>query len=246
MNPREAITRHIHGLLERERRINLHRFPIQISNADGVAVLEGEVGDIAAKKLALELAGSVPGVRGVVDRLRVAPGSRPGEGRRGDGEIRDSLARRFLEQPEFRNCTLRLHTNERDQLLREANGDGVGDVEISVSDGVIVLEGRVISQPHRLFAGVLAWWTPGRRDVINALEVQPSYEERDDEVAEALRLVLEADPEIDATQVRPACREWVVTLDGNVPTEEQKRRAEMDAWYLSGVDRVINNLQVTS
>ena len=87
MNPREAITRQIHGLLERERRINLHRFPIRISNADGVAVLEGEVGDIAAKKLALELAGSVPGVRGVVDRLRVAPGARPGEGRRGDGPV---------------------------------------------------------------------------------------------------------------------------------------------------------------
>jgi osmotically-inducible protein OsmY len=246
MNPREAITRRIHGLLERERRINLHRFPIHISNADGVAVLEGEVGDIAAKKLALELASSVPGVRGVVDRLRVAPGARPGEGRRGDGEIRDSLARRFLEQPEFRNCTLRTHTNERDEVLREANGDGVGDIEISVADGVIVLEGRVISQPHRLFAGVLAWWTPGRRDVVNALAVAPAYDERDDEVAEALRLVLEADPEIDAALVRPMCRQWIVTLEGNVPTEEQKRRAEMDAWYLSGVDKVINNLQVTS
>lgn len=246
MNPREAITRRIHGRLERERRINLHRFPIRISNADGVAVLEGEVGDIAAKKLALELAGSVPGVRGVVDRLRVAPGARPGEGRRGDGEVRDSLARRFLEQPEFRNCSLRVHTNERDELLREGNGDSVGDIEVSVSDGVIALEGRVISQPHRLFAGVLAWWTPGRRDVINSLEVQPSYDENDDEVAEALRLVLEADPEIDAAQVRPAVERWVVTLEGNVPTEEQKRRAEMDAWYLSGVDRVLNNLQVTS
>jgi osmotically-inducible protein OsmY len=246
MNPREAITRRIHGLLERERRINLHRFPIHISNADGVAVLEGEVGDIAAKKLALELASSVPGVRGVVDRLRVAPGARPGEGRRGDGEIRDSLARRFLEQPEFRNCTLRTHTNERDEMLRAANGDGVGDIEVSVTDGVIVLEGQVISQPHRLFAGVLAWWTPGRRDVVNALAVAPAYDERDDEVAEALRLVLEADPEIDAALVRPMCRQWVVTLEGNVPTEEQKRRAEMDAWYLSGVDKVINNLQITS
>lgn len=246
MNPREAITRQIHGLLERERRINLHRFPIRISNADGVAVLEGEVGDIAAKKLALELAGSVPGVRGVVDRLRVAPGARPGEGRRGDGEVRDSLARRFLEQPEFRNCTLRVQASERDELLREGNGDSVGEIRISVRDGVIVLEGHVISQPHRLFAGVLAWWTPGRRDVINSLEVQPSYDENDDEVAEALRLVLEADPEIDAAQVRPAVERWVVTLEGNVPTEEQKRRAEMDAWYLSGVDRVLNNLQVTS
>src|SRR2546421_4365801 len=241
MNPREAITKQIHGLLEHERRINLHKFPIRISNADGVAVLEGEVGDIAAKKLALELAASVPQVRGVVDRLRVAPGER-----RGDGAIRDSLARRFLAQAEFRNCTLRSYTNERTELLREGNADSVGDIQLAVSDGIIVLEGHVQSQPRRLFAGVLAWWTPGRRDVVNALEVKPGYEERDDEVTEALGLVLEADPAIDAAQIRPRCERWVVTLEGNVRTEGEKRRAEMDAWYLSGVDRAGNNLQVTS
>ena len=245
MNPRETITKQIHGLLERERRINLHRFPIQISNADGVALLEGEVSDIAAKKLALELAASVSDVRGVVDRLRVAPGER-----RGDGAIRDSLARLFLEQPEFRNCTLRSRSAEtrssREVVLHEGNGDSVGDIEIAVQDGVITLEGHVISVPHRLFAGVLAWWTPGRRDVVNSLELRPNYEERDDEVTEALRLVLEADPAVDASQIRSTCVSWVVTLEGSVPSEDQKRRAEMDAWYLSGVDRVVNQLQISS
>ena len=241
MNPRETITRQIHGLLERERRINLHRFPIHISNADGVAVLEGEVGDIAAKKLAIELAASVSDVRGVVDRLRVAPGER-----RGDGAIRDSLARVLLEAAEFRNCTIRSYTNERAQVLREGNGDSVGEIEISVENGVISLEGHVISVPHRLFAGVLAWWTPGRCDVINALDLKPSYEETDEEVAEALRIVLEADPAVDAAQIRPTCRDWVVTLEGSVPSEEQKRRAEMDAWYLSGVERVENRLAIAS
>lgn len=241
MNPRESITKQIHGLLERERRINLHRFPINISNADGVATLEGEVGDIAAKKLAVELANSVSGLRGVVDRLRVAPGER-----RGDGAIRDSLARLFLETAELRNCTLRSCTNERTQVLREGNGDSVGEIEIAVENGTITLEGHVISVPHRLFAGVLAWWTPGRCDVINALEVKPNYEERDDEVTEALRLVLEADPAVDATQIQPRCEDWAVTLEGSVPTEEQKRRAEMDAWYLSGVEKVDNRLQVAS
>jgi osmotically-inducible protein OsmY len=65
------------------------------------------VADVAAKKLALELAASVRGVDGIIDRLRVSPGER-----RGDGAVRDSLARMLLEQPEFRNCTLRSYTNE--------------------------------------------------------------------------------------------------------------------------------------
>lgn len=239
MNPREAITRQVHALLEREARVKLHRFPVAISNADGVVVLEGELADVGAKKLALDLAASVPGVSGVVDRLRVRPGER-----RGDGAVRDSLARMFLQFAEFRNCTIRLHTNEKEQLLHRAD-DGVGDIEISVAEGVITLEGHVISQSHRRFAGVLAWWTPGRRDVVNSLRVQPDYEDRDDEITEVMRLVLEADPQVNADQIRPNCQSGCVTLEGSVPNEEQKRRAELDAWSLYGVTRVANRLQVT-
>ena len=240
MKSTPATTRQVHAALEREPRINIHRHPIRIESKDGAVTLEGEVADVAAKKLALELAGAAQGVRGVIDRLRVAPGEA-----RGDGAVRDSLARMLLEQPEFRNCTLRMRSNEKVLGLQESKDDGVGEIEISVAQCVIVLEGHVISVPHRLFAGVLAWWTPGRRDVINALEVRPAYEERDDEVAEALRLALDADPLLDADQIRPQCRNWVVTLEGAVPTEEQRRRAELDAWSLSGVDRVLNRLQVT-
>jgi len=240
MKSTPATTRQVHAALEREPRINIHRHPIRIESKDGAVTLEGEVADVAAKKLALELAGAAQGVRGVIDRLRVAPGEA-----RGDGAVRDSLARMLLEQPEFRNCTLRMRSNEKVLGLQESKDDGVGEIEICVAQGVIVLEGHVISVPHRLFAGVLAWWTPGRRDVINALEVRPAYEERDDEVAEALSLALDADPLLDADQIRPQCRNWVVTLEGAVPTEEQRRRAELDAWSLSGVDRVLNRLQVT-
>jgi len=233
------MTRKVHAALEREPRINIHRFPIAISNADGVVLLEGELADVAAKKLALDLAASVGGVSGIVDRLRVVAGER-----RGDGAVRDSLARLLLESPEFRNCTIRSHTNERDDVLRTA-ADGIGDIEISVADGIITLDGHVISQSHRRFAGVLAWWTPGRRDVVNSLAVRPDYEDRDDEITDVMRLVLEADSQVNADQIRPNCVNGVVMLDGNVPTAEQKRRAELDAWALYGVTRVVNRLSVT-
>ena len=240
MNPREAITRQVHALLERESRINLHRHPIRISNANGVVVLEGEVADVAAKKRALELAASVPGVDGIVDRLRVFPGER-----RGDGAVRDSLVRMLLEQPEFRNSTLRSVTNERTETHRSAGSDSVGEIQVEVTDGIIALEGHVISQSHKRFGGVLAWWTPGRRDVVNSLEVRPAYEDRDDEVAEVLGLVLEADPLLEAGRIRARYEAKTVILEGSVPTEQQKRRAELDAWSLFGVDGVVNRLQVT-
>ena len=237
----DAVRKQVHAALEREHRINLHRHPVKIESADGTVTLEGEVADVAAKRLALQLAASVQGVSNVVDRLRVVPGER-----RGDGAVRDSAARLLLDQPELRGCSLNVRTNEKIEVLRRVTDDPAGDIQISVTDGVVVLEGTVISQSHRRFAGALAWWIPGRRDVINALEVRPAYEDRDDEISEVMRLVLEADPEVDADQIRTNCNGKVVFLDGAVPSEHQKRRAELDAWSLLSIRGVVNRLDVSS
>ena len=235
----DAVRKQVHAALERESRVNLHRHPVRIESADGTVTLEGEVADVAAKQLALQLARAVQGVRSVVDRLRVAPGER-----RGDGAVRDSAARLLLQQPELRGCSLNVRTNEKIEVLHRVADDPAGEIELRVTDGVVVLEGHVISQSHRRFAGAVAWGTPGRRDVINALEVRPAYEDRDDEVAEVMRLVLEADPELDADQIRTNCNGKVVFLDGTVPNDQQKRRAEQDAWSLAAIRGVVNRLEI--
>jgi osmotically-inducible protein OsmY len=240
MNPRGITTSQVHAALEREPRVNLHRHPIRIASADGTVTLEGEVADVAAKKVALELAASVSGVRAVVDRLRVDPGER-----RGDGAIRDSAVRLLLQAPELKRCSFSMRDSQSTVVLRQVDRDADGEIEIAVTDGVILLEGHVISQPHLRFAGAIAWWTPGRRDVINELEVRPAYEDRDDEVAEVMRLVLEADPELDADLIRANCSDKVVFLEGSVPNQQQKRRAELDAWSLFAIRGVVNRLQVS-
>ncbi len=235
----KAIVKEVHGRLEREPRINLHRFPIRIDFVDGAVVLEGDVEDIAAKKLALELAAGVEGVRGVVDRLHVAPGQP-----RGDGAIRDSLVALLQSEPEFKNCTIRVRIKDRVQTLQEAGPDGAGDIEIAVDDGIVTLEGSVVSLSHKRVAGVLAWWTPGCRDVINSLAVDPPEEDNDDEVADALRLVLEMDPLVDPDGIAVRVENYVVTLEGAVRSDAERRRAEFDAWALFAVDRVVNRLEV--
>jgi osmotically-inducible protein OsmY len=235
---KDAIVRHVRAGLEHERRINLHRHPLKVNVVDGAVLLEGEVDSIAAKKLALEIAAAAPKIRGVVDRVRVA-----GEPR-GDGAIRTSLSESMLREPELRTCTIRLRAKGRVETLRNVAADSVGDIEIAVENGRIALEGSVISLSHKRLAGVLAWWTPGRRDVVNSLEVAPSEEDNDAEVVEALRIVLEADPMIDPDRVTVRCRDYVVTLEGLLRSEEEKRRAEFDAWALFGVDDVLNRIAV--
>jgi osmotically-inducible protein OsmY len=236
---KDAIVRHVRAGLERERRIDLHRHPLEVNVVDGAVLIEGEVDSIAAKKLALEVAASAPDVRGVVDRLRVSV-HEP----RGDGAIRASLAEAMLREPELLTCTIRMVGKGRVETLREVDRDRAGDIEIAVDDGCVTLEGSVISLSHKRLAGVLAWWTPGCRDVVNSLDVAPSEEDNDAEVVEALRIVLEADPMIDADRITASSRNFAVTLEGLVRTEEERRRAEFDAWALAGVDDVVNRIAV--
>ena len=73
---RERILEEVRAVLEREPRINLHKYPVQMDVKEGVLTLEGEVKHVAAKKLSMELAAVVSGVTGIIDRLHVAPYSR--------------------------------------------------------------------------------------------------------------------------------------------------------------------------
>jgi osmotically-inducible protein OsmY len=239
MPGKEEVIRRVHQALEYEPRVNLHHYPVRIGYTGGAVVLEGEVGDVATKKVALELAAAVEGVRGVVDRLHVAPSER-----KGDGAIRDALSAFLQREAEFRQCSIRVRAKGRVEAVRDAGAEGAGEIEIAVADGVITLEGKVISHSHKRLAGVLAWWTPGCRDAVNSLYVEPAEEDNDGEVVDALRLVLEMDPLVEAAQIRASCRNYVVTLEGYARTEEERGQAERDAWCLFAVDKVINRIQV--
>jgi osmotically-inducible protein OsmY len=163
---------------------------------------------------------------------------------RGDGAIRESVVAALLAQPELRTCTIRAQRNSRIETVHEgpAGFDACGEIEVTVSDGVIMLEGRVISHAHRRLAGVLAWWSRGRRDVINGLDVEPPEADGDAELTDSLRLVLESDPSIDPAEVRLRCAAGVVTLDGWVRSRDELRRVELDAWYVDSVRSVVNRL----
>jgi len=166
--------------------------------------------------------------------------------RRGDGAIRDSAVAALMAQPELRTCTIRAQRNSHMETVHEGPSgfDASGEIEVTVRDGVIMLEGRVISHSHRRLAGVLAWWTRGRRDVLNGLDVEPPEADGDEELEDALRLVLESDPTIDADSVRLNCRAGVITLDGWVRSRHEQRRVELDAWYVQSVKEVVNRLEV--
>lgn len=93
-------------------------------------------------------------------------------------------------------------------------------------------------------AGVIAWWVPGSRDVINGIAVDPPEEDAPIAIEEAVRIALDKDPFVDAGQVRIGVRHRTVRLTGAVHSQEARDAAEWDAWSVFGVDDVVNELKV--
>jgi osmotically-inducible protein OsmY len=201
--------------------------------------MEGELPGVAAKKLALERAAAVAGVHSIVDRIRVEPARRMG-----DAEIRDHLRDTLLSEPAFQGCALRLSTGRPPRVAAGGGEPGGCALELSVEEGVVTMSGEVPSLTHKRLAGVLAWWVPGTRDVVNGIEVVPPEEDGDAEVTDAVRIVLEKDPLVDAADVQVSTHAREVTLEGAVVSPEQREMAEADAWYVFGVDRVVDRLEV--
>lgn len=239
MSDRQLVIKAVRAALEHERRINLHRYPVHLDFADGVLTVEGEVENIAAKKLAMELAIAVPGVSGIVDRLHVAPATRMG-----DGAIRDAVRDALLQEPALQNCTIRVKSKDALETVRECMAEPYGIIDVSVADGVVLLDNYVLNLIQKRIAGVLAWWVPGSRDVINGMAVEPPQDDSDEEVAKAVRLALKKDRLIKSEDIRVRAKQYVVTLEGSIPTEAQKEMAEFDAWYVFGVVKVVNKLEV--
>jgi osmotically-inducible protein OsmY len=256
------VEKKVRAALERETRINLHRDDVEIEFDGESVTLSGEVEDIAAKRLALELAAALPEVAGVVDRLRVRPSESLG-----DGAIAARIERSLLEDSSFGGFVVRTLIGGANQAPKaepalasrsaperkprtpaeeptEEKDLPAAWIEIRVQDGVVTLDGDVPSLSHKRLAGAIAWWEPGSRDVINGLGVEPDEADSDGEILDALRIVLEKDPLVDATQVQASCRNGVVTLEGYVQNEAHRDLVEFDAWALFGVDRVVNRIQV--
>lgn len=239
MQSKEAILRQVQAAIEHEAGIDAQSHAVAMDFRDGVLLLEGEVSNVGTKKLALGAASHVEGVDRVDDRLRVDAGPPPG-----DGATRDAVCRWLLRDIDFQNCAIMARVKGQREMLREAGRDSAGEIEVAVEDGVVTLTGHVISLSHKRLAGVLAWWARGCRDVVNKLDVSPAEEDNDEEIAEALRLVLESDPYVHADQIGVGARDRVVTLQGQVWSEGERERAEQDAWCVFAVERVVNRLQV--
>lgn len=225
--------------LRSDPRIGPHFKPAVLAiDADGAVTIEAEVDDVAVKRRGLERIAGTPGVTGVIDRLRVRAASPMSD----DG-IRDHLRKAYYQEPEFRRLRIKERVMGEARLVRDALPDAAGEIEVEVGDGVVTLNGAVPGLASKRLAGLLAWWVPGSRDVINGIAVEPPEEDGPIGIEEAVRIALDKDPLVDASQIRVGVRGRTVHLTG-VASEAIRDAAEWDAWYVFGVDDVVNDIAV--
>ncbi len=237
MNNQDENVRELLAALESDPRIDLHTYPINVIEQDDRLVMEGTVANIAAKKLTLRIAQRVCGACPVLDRLHVAAA------RMDDGQLRTEVIDIFLGEPVFTEYGMRIKHGNEFETWRVSKSELGEIIDIEVSGGVVTLSGRVGSLTHRRLAEVLAWWTAGCELVENRLRVVPPEQENDGELTDAVRIVLEKDPLVQSGQISIDVQHGEVTLNGYVASEEERRLAVLDAWYVPGVREVVDHIQ---
>ena len=126
MTDSEAALEEVLRALRREPRVDLDHQPISLTFANGELLLSGEVGDIAAKRLAVERAAGAPSVTAVLDELRVRLAESIPE-----DEIYDLSRRALVEERALTGCTIREHIRRQFQIVHTPL-TGVGRVDLSV------------------------------------------------------------------------------------------------------------------
>jgi osmotically-inducible protein OsmY len=223
--------------LEHDTRVDMHHYPVRACVRDGALLLEGTMGDIAAKRVAARIAHQIAAPLPVSDQLRLAV-TEPMQ----DGELRTEVTNLLLHEPAFAAYTVRMRRNGTPEVLHQGDDDQNCTIDIEINGGIVTLDGHVGSLSHRRLAEVLVWWAAGCELVKNQLRVVPPEQENDGELTDAIRMVLEKDPLVHAGQLAVSARDGTVTLLGYVASSEERRLAVLDTWYVPGVHEVVDRI----
>lgn len=137
----------------------------------------------------------------------------------------------------------------RTQVMRELKWDssiGWSEIGVEVLDGLVTLTGTVDTYAKKLAAQEAAHRIVGVLDVANEIEVAPAgaFFRTDEEIARAVRHVLEWDALVPDERIKSTVSNGWVTLEGDVDRWRQREDAERTVLRLEGVVGVTNELVV--
>lgn len=193
---------------------------VTVEVKDGIVTLGGEVPTYQERAAAVESAISVSGVKDVVNEIAIHPLDVPTLP--ADADIQDRI-RTMLEW------------NTR---INEA------DIQTSVVDGIVTLEGAVDTHWKRPYVEEIVGNIRGVVAIHNNLAVVPTRSVTDQIIAEDVVAALKRNLLVDADSIEVRVENAIVTLSGRVSSHAERKAAEGDASITSGVVEVRNKLTV--
>jgi len=221
---------------------------INVDTMDGRVTLQGKVTSAEEKAKAESTVREISGVKEVRNLLQVVPERQQKAVKASDAELKKQL----------------------EKTLKDDKALGQSSISVqSVNAGVVVLSGKASSMEAHLRAIEDARSVPGIRQVSSEVQSPDTLADeeirRDEKIAQgesrtrsaktavsdtyitaATKLRLLADSKTPALDINVDTRRGTVTLFGMVPSSDAKAAAEADARKVSGVRRVVNELQVVS
>jgi len=189
---------------------------IDVEVKDGIALLEGSVGNALARDRAVQVAGTVRGVLSVVNRVEV-------------------------ETPATLDA--KLATRVETALLEDPATDSY-EVDITASDGMVTITGTVDSWAEKRLCGTVAKGVRGVRDVRNEVTVNYQGDRSPLEICSEIEERLAHDVWIDDYLAEVQVADDTVLLEGTVGSDAERARAKRLAWVAGVADVDATGLEV--
>lgn len=207
---------------------------INVESQDGVVTLTGRVGDREAREQAVQIARNTDGVKEVEDLLTIGPaGNTPEE--MASGWITTQIQARYFADTDIEGR----------------------DIDVTASNGVVTLSGRVDNEREKQKAIAIARDVDGVKEVQDRLMARASDEpdavgttgvvsDLDDAgIVTRIRAKYFLDNTLKGRDIRVETRQGVVTIGGEVSSQEERAQALLLARTTAGVERVEDHLRVT-
>ncbi|MBR9833736.1 MAG: BON domain-containing protein [Alphaproteobacteria bacterium] len=125
---------------------------------------------------------------------------------------------------------------------------GMGEVDVEVAGGLVLLSGRVSTPELRVKAESLAWSAKRTRDVANEIQIEAPggfFANASDEFISAkVRARLLGSSSVQARNINVETYGGVVYLMGIVRDQEELEKAAEEASYASGVKQVVSYMRL--
>ena len=140
---------------------------------------------------------------------------------------------------------LQLRQDVLDELEFEPSVDAA-HIGVAVEKDVVTLSGHVASYAEKVAAVTATRRIRGVRAIADEIEVRYPYDKKmpDDEIAKRAIDILEWDTVVPSAAVQVIVRGGWVTLTGPVDWQYQKKAAEECVRKLSGIQGVVNNIEI--